>query len=207
MIRITILSFALTLTNLVSAQQHIGGIKLLPGVTNYWNSPDELSGSVVYDPRFTFNFGAQYIYEVGESPYGLETGLYWFDRGTVNKGITSTGGDIALHSYSLGIPVLFRYDLDHLYFSAGPSIEVKMRNKYVYKETGTVTKIGLSSDFANNIRYGIDLNVGGKLNITEKIGLFAELSFHYSHMQYSEFYKKFRGYTTYELGIGANYRF
>lgn len=192
------------------------GFKLLPGLADI-HSPDETQ---IFQnrlrPRFTFNFGGQYIREIKESLFFLETGVYFTDRGSLQKdfvssyhdfnGTSSFTSDIYHHSYNLSLPILFRVEYKSFYASLGPSLDYYLNSKNVYVgDQNKTEKLNFSQGFPDDLKLGLDINLGLQLNLSEKISLFMESSFHPSGFSQNSVSKKWHYFLNYELGFGMSF--
>lgn len=192
------------------------GFKLLPGMADsYYQFEQQTFGNRI-QPRFTFNFGAQVIYSLKDSSMAIESGIYYADRGNVQRdfvaqyyyagGDSTSTSDIYLHSYYLVIPVLFRFNVKGFYISAGPSIEYYLTTKYVYRGDENYTHTIDWSGTLPNFKFGFDINLGKQFRLTDGLNLFTEASFHPSEFNKSKLNNNWFFHLNYELGIGINYR-
>jgi len=191
------------------------GFKLLPGLTGSYvpNEPQQIQNSIY--PRFTFNFGVLYIRGIKDSLLFIETGLYYSDRGGLQKDVTieyggengPTTSDIYSHSYYLTLPFLLRMEFKHFYASIGPTFDFYTHTKYVW--TPMEDKIErsnyVSGGFFSRFKIGAVLNVGTQIKLTDKLGLFIEGSFNPSEFQKDQVSEKYLFFMNYLLGVGITY--
>lgn len=212
---LTILTLALTLT--AFGQKSRIGFKLLPGLADVHEQFEKQNFQNTLRPRFTFNFGGQYILQLKDSLIFVETGIYYTDRGNVQKdfiiqyyylgGDSTTTSDIYYHHYYISIPILFRLEIKNLYASIGPTFDYYLKTKRVWTpEEDKVEKGGLRRSFFKNVKLGVDLNIGGQFRLTDHLGLFIEGSFHPSRFAEDKINKEWFYFLTYEFGTGLNFK-
>lgn len=191
------------------------GFKLLPGLTGSYvpNEPQQIQNSLY--SRFTFNFGLLYIREIKDSLLFVETGLYYSDRGGLQKDVIlmngvengSTISDIYSHSYYITLPFLLRMEFKHFYASIGPTFDFYIHSKEIW--TPMEDKIErsnyVSGGFFSRFKIGAVLNVGTQIKLTDKLGLFIEGSFNPSEFQKDPVSKKYVFFMNYILGVGITY--
>ena len=192
------------------------GFKFLPGIADSHSPNEEQYFQNRIKPRFNFNFGAQYIFQFKDSLISIESGVYLLNRGNVQRdffkdfsfyGLDSTVTfDIYMHSYFISVPILFRIEFKNIYFSIGPSIDYYQKTKYVRVGDDNETYIrDWSNGFSEDIKLGLDLNIGSQFQLNNRTGVFIEGSFHPSGFAQEKFSKKWFYYLNYELGVGLNF--
>ena len=190
------------------------GIKLLPGFTD---SHDPFEGKYFQSkivPRFMFNYGLQYVYELWDSLISIETGLYYTDRGGLEKdvifeyyskeGKLITNSDMFYHSYYLGIPILLRIEFKKLYTSVGPTLDYYLLTKVVRIPEANKTEKGMYAvnRFFYRVSGGLDFNVGAQFSLTHRMAIFVEGSLHISDFRKAPTGRYY--FWNYEIGTGVN---
>ncbi|MBK9591092.1 MAG: hypothetical protein IPO32_06180 [Crocinitomicaceae bacterium] len=195
------------------------GFKLLPGLTNIYDPLEEQNFQNNLHPRFTFNFGANYIREIKDSLLFLETGIYYADRGALQKdfvaiyntsqGPLTTTSDIYVHNYFVSIPLLFRIERKFFYASIGGSIDYFTHVKRVWTpEESKIEKSNWRPDgFSNSFKFAASLSIGAQINLTNQLGLFVEGNFNPSGLYKDKVNNKYSFFWNYLIGTGLAYRF
>ena len=190
------------------------GFKLLPGVSDTHDPTVQQNFQNRIHPRFTFNFGGQYIHSIKDSTFFIETGFYYTDRGTkqsdfISEYYTSQGNftkksDIYIHNYYFSLPLLFRFERRHFYVSFGGSIDYYSHTKWIWTpEEDNIEKNNYRPNgFSNSFKFGANLNIGAQIKIAERIGLYIEGNINPSEFYRNPFDKKLFFFWNYLLGTG-----
>ena len=183
------------------------GVKLKPSLaTAYPEYGIEAS-------RFAFSGGIQYIHKFNNPNFGIESGLYFMDRGTkVQWSIIDPSGvviseDTILTRYLfLSLPVMMRVEFSNIYTSAGLALEYFFYGYEKSDETENINVIEEDDDTnLQKFNLGLHLAIGYSRNISERWNGFAEarvnplltgvdeeIPFHLINL---------------ELAVGINYKF
>jgi hypothetical protein len=214
-----VLILLMGLAHAAVGQKYRLGVKFLPGLTDDHDPYEKQNFQNRIKPRFTFNAGADFIFGVKDSLLFIETGIYFIDRGNVQKDFVSVfdtlqdngkytrTSDIYLHRCYLSIPLLFRVEYKGFYFSLGPTIAYYLTSVYVWTgENKAVDKMRWTKGILKDIEFDFDVNIGKQFRVCKRIDLFVEAGFNPGEFHRDPVNKKLYYNLTYELGTGLTYK-
>ncbi len=199
------------------AQSRIG-MKLLPGITDSRIPGERQLFQDRLQSRFTFNFGVQFIFPVKDSTLFIETGIYYADRGSVQRDFVSEyytpqgnytkTSDIYVHSYFYSLPVMLRFERNWFFAAAGGTVDLYSHTRLIWtpEEDKVETTSWRPSGFSNTVKFGAIVNAGVQFPVTARLRLFAEASFSASDFSRDPVNKNYSFYWNYLLGPGLAFK-
>lgn len=194
--------------------QHYLGVKVAPGIqTTTYDTGIESSSSI------SLRSGLHYGYRFNEEkPWGIQTGIYYNQRGYQINDITLAHGnegiqaaDYIVKQDNIGLNALFKVERNFLYVSAGPCFEYNLNQTFLidYENESIMDKnLNIeSSNLSEAFYFGYEVNLGAQFSLTEKLQFFTELSINQVFGQKSELIPGRPSYLNMNLAFGLNFHF
>ncbi len=170
------------------------------------SSPDIYSD----DSYPVYSGGLQIIRKIAHTRFGVETGLYFYNKATRNYFYQTLGGQsnyfsLVYYYHNLSLPVSFRYDTKLLYFSVGGYADYLLNTSgQEFLDSDSVIVVNMDDRKWN---FGVNINVGMEKNINTLFNFFVEarylFNFTSSPLEDGDLYGS--AIKNYGFAVGLNY--